>query len=113
MKDKKLSRQRRTRAKLFGTQARPRLSVFRSNKHVFAQLIDDSAGKTILGVSEIKVKTVGKTNKTERAKALGKYISEKAKDKKIKKIVFDRGSYSYHGRVKAIAEGLREGGLKF
>jgi len=61
MKDKKLSRQRRTRAKLFGTQARPRLSVFRSNKHVFAQLIDDSAGKTILGVSEIKVKTVGKS----------------------------------------------------
>lgn len=90
----------------------PRLSVFRSNEYIYAQIIDDTMGKTIVGVSE---KALGKTkgNKTEKAKELGVQIAKLAVEKKIKSVVFDKGSYKYHGRVKALAEGAREGGLQF
>ena len=110
--ERKLKRRIRVRAKIFGTKERPRLSVYRSNKYISAQLIDDEGKKTLLSVSEANLKDL-KANKTERAKALGVLLSEKAKVKKITDVVFDRGSYSYHGRIKALAEGAREGGLKF
>ncbi len=110
--DKKSRRQIRVRSRVRKNAERLRLSVFRSNKYIFAQLIDDEKGKTIIGVSEKSLKNKEGT-KTEKAKALGLLMASKAKAKKITKIVFDRGSYSYHGRVKNIAEGLREGGLEF
>ncbi len=101
----------RVRAKISGTESRPRLSVFRSNKGMFLQLIDDISNQTLAsaGMKELKAKV----NKTESGKELGKIIAAKAKDKKIESVVFDRGAYKYHGRVKAAAEGAREGGLKF
>lgn len=92
----------------------PRLSVFRSNKYMYAQLIDDGAGKTLLGVSEKQLENKKvKTVKTERAKQLGSLLAQKATVLKVKKVVFDRGSYTYKGRVKSIADGAREGGLQF
>src|SRR3990167_8897496 len=96
---KVLKRKIRVRAKIKGTEEKPRLSVFRSNRFVYAQLINDEKGQTILGVSEKGID--------------GKTIGKKAIEKKVKQVVFDRGSYPYHGRVSAIAEGAREGGLKF
>ena len=109
---RKIKRQVRTRSKIKGTEARPRLSVFKSNRFMYAQLINDTAGKTIVGVSEkhLKEKLTGKST---RAKAVGILLAKKAIDKKIKKVVFDRGSYSYHGRISEIAKGAREGGLEF
>ncbi|MBI2074399.1 MAG: 50S ribosomal protein L18 [Candidatus Levybacteria bacterium] len=111
-KDKKLRRQKSVRKKIKGTKVRPRLSVFRSNRLIYAQIIDDQKGETIIGVSE---KGVGKDakQKKEQAYALGVLLAKKALDKKIKKVVFDRGSYAYHGRVEALALGAREGGLEF
>ena len=103
----------RIRAKIKSLENRPRLSVFRSNQYIYAQLIDDPKGKTILGVSEKSLDKNTKQKKIEKAKELGVLIAKKAIGKKIKKVVFDRGSYSYHGRVKALAEGAREGGLEF
>src|SRR5579872_4829459 len=108
----KLNRQKRTRGKVRGNQEKPRLSVFRSINYIYAQIIDDKSGKTIFGASEKNLKDI-KGNKTERAKSLGKLIAEKALAKKTKKVVFDKGAYKYHGRVKALAEGAREGGLEF
>lgn len=108
----KKRRKFRTQNNIKSKNLRPRLSVFRSNKYIFAQLIDDVKGQTIIGVSEKSLGNKERT-KTERAKALGLLLASKAKTKKITKIVFDRGSYSYHGRVKNVAEGLREGGLEF
>lgn len=110
MNTQKLRRQKRVRNKV-KSSGRPRVSVFRSNKYIFAQLIDDSKNVTIVGVSEKNLKTKG--TKTEKAKDLGLLLAEKAKSKKVTKIVFDRGSYSYHGRIKSLAEGLREGGMEF
>lgn len=104
-------RHKRVRARAIGTKQRPRLSVFRSNKHIFLQLIDDRAGKTLVSAADLKSKK--KLTKTELAKSAGKKLAETAKEKKIKKVVFDRGGYKYHGRVKAAAEGAREGGLNF
>ena len=109
----KQKRQVRVRAKIHGTKDKPRLSVFKSNKFIFAQVINDEKGETIVGVSEKDLSTKEKLNKTERAKQLGVVLAKKAIEKKIKSVVFDRGSYLYHGRVKALAEGAREGGLKF
>lgn len=103
-------RQHRIRARISGTAIRPRLAVFRSLKAIHAQLIDDEKGKTIVAVSDTKIK---KGNKTERAKEVGKLIAEVAKTNKIDSIVFDRGGYAYHGRVKALAESARKTGLKF
>ena len=112
-KTQEQKRQSRVRAKILGTKDRPRLSVFKSNKYVSAQIINDEKGETIVGISEKELKIKEKLNKTDRAKQLGLAIAKKASDKKIKSVIFDRGSYLYHGRVKAIAEGAREGGLKF
>lgn len=112
--NKELTRQRRKariRAKVKGTAERPRLVVFRSLMHVYAQLIDDESGKTLLSTSDLKGKSKGK--KTDSAKNAGMKIAELAKEKKISSVVFDRNGYKYHGRVKALAEGAREGGLKF
>jgi len=100
----------RVRKKVVGTAERPRLVVFRSDKHIYAQLVDDDAGRTIATVSSVKVAS-GK--KTERASEVGKQVAVVAKDKGITRVVFDRGGYKYHGRVKAVADGAREGGLEF
>lgn len=108
----KLLRQKRIRSKIKQNVDRPRLSVHRSNSYIYAQIIDDVKGKTLLGVSE-KLLGKEKGTKTENAKKVGLLIAKKAAEKKIKDVVFDKGSYKYHGRVKALAEGAREGGLKF
>ncbi|MEA2113702.1 MAG: 50S ribosomal protein L18 [Patescibacteria group bacterium] len=105
-------RHRRVRGKVAGAKDRPRFSVFRSNKHINLQLIDDEKGKTLVDFNDLKINKKGKT-KMEIAKEAGIVIAKKALEKKIRKVVFDRGGYKYHGRIKAIAEGAREGGLKF
>lgn len=105
-------RQLRVRAKTKGTSEKPRLSVYRSNKSIYAQIIDDTNGKTLVGASEKELTIKEKKTKTERSKELGLLIAKKALEKKVKEVVFDRGSYKYHGRVKQVAEGAREGGLK-
>ena len=107
----KTRRQLRTRKNITPSVDRPRLTVTISNKYVSAQLIDDVKGVTLVGMSQKNLKTKG--TKTESAKALGLALASKLKAKKITKIVFDRGSYRYHGRVKSVAEGLREGGVEF
>jgi len=116
----KANRQNRVRAKIAGTAARLRLSVFRSNRHIFAQLIDDQKGTTIAVCSDmkaIKEKKEAKkgelTAKCSTAFEVGKAIAQKAQELKAKQVVFDRGSYRYHGRVKSLAEGARQGGLEF
>ncbi len=98
-----------------GIGQRPRLSVFRSNRHIFLQLIDDEKNKTLVSVRDIPVKAgkKSKTTKTEIARETGKKLAELAMEKKIKKVVFDRGGYKYHGRIRAAAEGARDGGLEF
>jgi large subunit ribosomal protein L18 len=100
----------RIRAKIQGTGTNPRLSVFRSNTHTYAQLIDDDAKKVMVSSSDMKSK---KGTKTENAKKVGSDIAKLAKEKNISKVVFDRSGYKYHGRIKAVAEGAREGGLQF
>lgn len=102
---------RKIRGSISGTAARPRLSVFRSNKQIYAQLIDDVAGKTLLATSSAKLDV--KTNKIDIASIVGKTLAEKAVEFGIKEVVFDRGGYLYHGRIKSLAEGAREGGLVF
>ncbi|HUQ21732.1 MAG TPA: 50S ribosomal protein L18 [Gaiellaceae bacterium] len=106
-------RHRRIRGKVAGTAERPRLAVFRSNKGIFAQLIDDDNGRTITGASWLGLKKSFKGNKTEQAAEVGKTLADAAKKAGIEAVVFDRGGYLYHGRVKALAEAAREGGLKF
>ena len=114
----KLSRRDRIkkgiRKRLSGSTARPRLSVFRSNKGIYAQIIDDVTGKTIVSASSLsKDFTVSGTNKSDQSVAVGKLVAEKAIAAGIKDVVFDRNGYLYHGRVKSLAEGAREGGLNF
>jgi len=106
-------RHRRIRGKVSGTAERPRLAVFRSNKGIFAQLIDDSSGRTIAGASWLGLPKSFKGDKSEQAAAVGKALAATAQKAGIESVVFDRGGYLYHGRVKALAEGAREGGLKF
>jgi len=104
----------RVRKKVQGTPDRPRLVVFRSSKHIYAQLVDDQARRTLAGVADTSEGlTVEGKGKVARSFALGKLIAVKAKEKGIKKVVFDRGGYQYHGRVKAVADGARKGGLEF
>jgi large subunit ribosomal protein L18 len=105
-------RHRRIRGKVVGTAERPRLAVFRSNKGIFAQLIDDESGKTLAGASWLGLGTFT-GSKTEQAAEVGKAVAAAAKKAGIETVVFDRGGYLYHGRVKALAEGAREGGLTF
>jgi len=102
-------RHQRVRAKISGTAGRPRLSVYRSLPHIYAQLIDDAKGVTLVSAKDAEVK--GGKNKTEQAQAVGRLIAEKAKTKNISQAVFDRGVFKYTGRVKALAEGARAGGL--
>ncbi len=103
---------RRVRAQITGTTERPRLSVFRSNEHIYAQLIDDLKGHTIAAASS-KADGVGGESRVETGKLVGQRLAEKAKEAGVERVVFDRNGYRYHGRVKALAEGAREGGLKF
>jgi len=110
---KRRKRHAKIRSKIKGVPERPRLSLFRSNKGMFVQLIDDVAGKTLASVSFKELKSKSKESKVAAAKEIGKLIAQKAQDKKVKKVVFDRGGYKYHGRVKSFAEGAREGGLEF
>ncbi len=112
-KQKKRNKRRiRIRVKILGTGERPRLAVFRSNKFIYAQLIDDVKKRTITGVDEKKLKITQAISKTEKAKIVGQKLAETAFKNKIKEVVFDRSGYKYHGRVKALAEGARAGGLK-
>ncbi|XOA42898.1 MAG: 50S ribosomal protein L18 [Candidatus Nealsonbacteria bacterium] len=125
---KKYRRHKRVRGKISGTAKRPRLCVFRSNKHIYAQLIDDERNRIIASASDLELNVVKKSKKSiKKATAgkeefsgklapafeVGKLIAQKAKELKIKEIVFDRGGYKYHGRVKSLAEGARAGELKF
>lgn len=113
---KKLERKVRVRARIKYTSDRPRLTVFRSNRHIFAQIIDDAKGVTLLGVSDkslFKGKKDSPKAKTEAAGLVGEELAKLAKGKKISNVTFDRGGYKYHGRVKALAEGARKGGLVF
>lgn len=103
----------RIRRKVSGTNDRPRLTVFRSSKHIYAQLIDDVTGKTLVSVSSSAVEGLKATSNCDAAKAVGTKVAELAKSKKIEKVVFDRNGYVYHGRVKALADGAREAGLQF
>ncbi|MDL1899436.1 50S ribosomal protein L18 [Anaerolineae bacterium CFX9] len=109
-------RKTRIRGRVEGTAERPRLNVFRSLTNIYAQVIDDSAGNTLVSAStidgEVKAQLEGKS-KTEAAKIVGQVVAKRAKDAGISKVVFDRGGYRYHGRVAALAEGAREGGLDF
>ena len=109
---KRLKRRRRVRAKITGTAERPRISVFRSSRGVFAQLIDDAEGKTLAAVNwtEDDLKSLPRM---EQAKKAGELLAQRAKAAGVENAVFDRGGYQYHGRVKALAEGAREGGLIF
>ena len=112
-REARLRRHRRVRGKVRGTAERPRLAVFRSNRGVFAQLVDDAAGKTIAAASWVNLPKSFKGDKTEQAVEVGKRLAEAAKKAGVEGVVFDRGGYLYHGRVKALAEGAREGGLTF
>ncbi|MDD5760544.1 MAG: 50S ribosomal protein L18 [Candidatus Pacebacteria bacterium] len=105
-------RHKRIRAKILGTEEKPRLCVFRSNKHIYAQIIDDEKGVTIISASDFDIKDQG-GKKTEIAQKVGELTAQKAKDHKITKVVFDRGGFRYQGRVKALAEGARKAGLIF
>ena len=112
----RLKRHRRIRKNLTGTTAVPRLCVFRSTQHIYAQLIDDDQGASICGASTLSKAIAGElagVGKMERSKRVGKLIAKLALEKGSEKVAFDRGGYLYHGRVRALAEGAREGGLKF
>jgi large subunit ribosomal protein L18 len=111
-RQRRLKRRRRVRARVQGTAERPRLSVYRSNKGMFAQLVDDSKGHTLAAVSWIEPE-LRELGATEQAKKAGELLAERAKGAGVEACVFDRGGYQYHGRVKALAEGAREGGLAF
>jgi large subunit ribosomal protein L18 len=108
----RLRRHKRVRGKVSGTAERPRLVVSRSNRGIVAQLVDDASGKTLASASWLQVKSF-KGNKSAQAAEVGKLLAQKAKDAKVGGAVFDRGGYLYHGRVKALADAAREGGLKF
>lgn len=118
---RRINRHRRVRARIFGVASMPRLCVFRSNRHIFVQLIDDKAGKTLAACDDLKISDVGKkeaksgelSGKCAVAFGVGRAIALKAKELKIDRAIFDRGGYRYHGRVKNVAEGARQGGLQF
>ena len=108
----RIRRHKRVRKHMFGTAERPRLVVFRSNRGIAAQLIDDSAGRTLAAASSLDMRS-GKGTKSDQATEVGKLLAANAKKADVKAVVFDRGGYLYHGRVKALAEAAREGGLEF
>ncbi len=116
MKEKqqrRYKRHKRIRTEIKGVKEKPRLCVFKSLNHIYAQIINDDSGKTIVSASDRELKLKVKTNKTAAALEVGKLIAKKSQEKKIEEVVFDRGGYKYHGRVKSLADGAREGGLKF
>ena len=110
---KRIRRHKKIRKDLHGTKDRPRLCVFRSNQHIYAQLINDENAKVLMSVSDKDVKAKKGEKKADMAKEVGKLMAKKAIESKIEKVIFDRGGFVFHGRVKALAEGAREGGLKF
>ena len=114
----RLRRRRRSRARIFGTKERPRLAVFRSNKHIYAQVIDDTAGRTLIAVDDKLISSSSKNGKENFPKVrlaylVGRDLAMRAEERRIKQVVFDRAGYLYAGRIKALAEGAREGGLVF
>ena len=117
--ENRIKRHKKIRAKLTGKAVRPRLCVFRSANHIYAQMIDDERGKVLLSVNDLSLKTElpkgekDQKGKINKAREVGRLIASKAIEKKIDKVIFDRGGHKYHGRIKALAEGAREGGLKF
>ncbi len=115
IQERRIRIKHRIRKHISGTSEQPRLSVFRSNKQIYVQFIDDTEGKTLLSVSSLNKDIVGKKdiNKTEQAKLVGKLAAEKSKEAGISGVIFDRNGYLYHGRIKALAESAREAGLKF
>lgn len=112
-KAQKERRHRKVRAKIQGTDERPRLCVFRSNKHIYAQIIDDKKGRTLVSASDLEVKDSKKDKKTDLAQKVGQLIAQKAKEKKIKTVLFDRGGFRYHGQIKTLADEARKQGLQF
>jgi large subunit ribosomal protein L18 len=106
-------RRRRIRKRIWGTAQRPRLSVFRSNKHIYAQIVDDDLGHTLVQASSRHLGIKGSCKTVDVAKQVGKTLAESAKKAGVEEVAFDRGGYLYHGRVQALAEGAREGGLRF
>ncbi len=110
---RRVKRKRKIRAKISGTSQEPRLSVFKSNLHIYAQIIDDKSGKTLVAASDLEIKKSAKSKKRQIAFIVGKKIAEKAKAKNIKKVIFDRGGFKFHGRIKTLAEGARKAGLIF
>ena len=111
-RSQRIKRHKRVRSKISGTAQRPRLSVFRSESNIYAQIIDDVAGNTLCSASSVEKAFEGNGSNIEAAKKVGAMIAERALQKGIEEVVFDRGGYVYHGRVQALAEGAREGGLK-
>ena len=109
----RIKRHKRVRGKISGTPEVPRLNVFRSEKHIYAQLIDDVSGTTLCSASTVEKGFEGPGSNKDAAKKVGLKVAERAKEKGIEKVVFDRGGYVYHGRVAALADGAREGGLEF
>ncbi len=115
-KEARLKRKQRIRKKVAGSQERPRLSVFRSSKHIYAQVIDDVLGQTIVAASTMEKAVKDKSdfeNKVSKASYIGKLVAERAKEKGVSNVVFDRNGFMYHGRVKALSDGARDGGLNF
>jgi len=111
--DARRHRHFRVRKKVYGTSTRPRLAVFRSNRHIYAQVIDDDAGATVAAASSREGKLAAEGLTVDTATEVGKLVGTRAKDAGIESIVFDRGGFAYHGRVKAVADGAREAGLEF
>ena len=112
-RSQRIKRHKRVRAKISGTPERPRLNVFRSGANIYAQIIDDVNGVTLVSANTLEKNFEGATGNAEAAKKVGALVAERAKAKGIEEVVFDRGGYIYHGRVAALAEGAREAGLKF
>lgn len=112
-KGQRVKRHARVRGKISGTAERPRLSVFRSENNIYAQIIDDVAGKTICAASTVEKGFEGLGGNKDAAKKIGQLIAQRAVERGVENVVFDRGGYIYHGRVQSLAEGAREGGLKF
>ena len=112
-KEQREKRHRKVRAKIHGTKDRPRLCVFKSNKHIYAQIINDDKGFTLVFTSDLEVKDSKKDKKIDLAQKVGELIANKAKGKKITKVVFDRGGFKYHGRIKTLADEARKQGLQF
>ena len=111
--DKRISKHKRVRKKIKGSEERPRLSVYRSLKYIYAQIIDDAKGHTLVSASSLSIPDIKSGDTMSVAKQVGQMIAAEAKRKNISNVVFDRGGYLYHGRIKALADGAREGGLQF